>query len=241
MGTAEVKRRRFLWMAEVQGFPLSMPDSEAFPFGSGSSNLHSVNEHATDNDGPLLSRKEVAGCIVFGILVTIAGMVPLTAEAALATGVLALLMSLITLTDFRHFIIPDVLSLPAVPLGIVANVAVFHADDWVAGLNESVLGAILAAGTFYLLRALWFRMRGIEGLGLGDVKLAAVAGAWLGPGLLAPACLASALCGLAAALVMALLPGRRVAMSDELPFGSFIAPVILMFWGWRVLDGISFW
>ena len=39
----------------------------------------------------------------------------------LATGVLALLMALITLIDFRHFIIPDVLSLPAVPLGIIAT------------------------------------------------------------------------------------------------------------------------
>jgi len=228
-------------MAVEQSFPFSVADSAAFPFGSGSSNLQGVDDHATDNDGPLLSRKEIAGCVAFATLVTIAGMVVVTPIAALATGILALLMSLVTLTDLHHFIIPDVLSLPAVPLGIIANTAVFHGDDWVAGLNESVLGAILAAGTFYLLRALWFRMRGIEGLGLGDVKLAAVAGAWLGPGLLAPACLASALSGLVAALVMALLPGRRVAMSDELPFGSFIAPMIIVFWGWRVLDGNSLW
>lgn len=225
----------------VQGPPLWAADSAAFPFGSGSFNLQGVDEHATDDEGPLISRTEIAGCIAFATLVTIAGMVLLTPVAAFATGVLALLMSLITLTDFRHFIIPDVLSLPAVLLGIIANTAVFHGDDWFAGLNESVLGAILAAGTFYLLRAMWFRMRGIEGLGLGDVKLAAVAGAWLGPGLLAPACLASALSGLLAALVMALLPGRRVAMSDEIPFGSFIAPVVLVFWCWRVLEASSFW
>lgn len=225
----------------VQGPPLWAADSAAFPFGSGSFNLQGVDEHATDDEGPLISRTEIAGCIAFATLVTIAGMVLLTPVAAFATGVLALLMSLITLTDFRHFIIPDVLSLPAVPLGIIANTVVFHGDDWFAGLNESVLGAILAAGTFYLLRAMWFRMRGIEGLGLGDVKLAAVAGAWLGPSLLAPACLASALSGLLATLVMALLPRRRIAMSDEIPFGSFIAPVVLVFWCWRVLDASSLW
>jgi len=228
-------------MTEVQSFPLSAADSAAFPFGSGSSNLQGVDEQMTDDDGPLLSRKEIAGCLAFAALVTIAGMVLLTPTAALATGVLALLMSLVTLTDLRHFIIPDAVSWPAVPLGIIANTAVFHADDWAAGLNESLLGAILAGGTFYLLRALWYRMRGIEGLGLGDVKLAAVAGVWLGPGLLAPACLASALSGLAAALVIALLPGRRIGLGDHIPFGSFIAPVILLFWAWRVLQTVPSW
>ena len=71
--------------------------------------------------------------------------------------------------------------------------------------------------------------------------LAAVAGAWLGPALLPTACLASAVDGLAAAAVMALLPGRKVRLSDEIPFGSFIAPVILGFWIWRVFDLVPFW
>jgi leader peptidase (prepilin peptidase)/N-methyltransferase len=195
-----------------------------------------VDDQTTDDFEPLLGRMEIAGAAVFAVAATLAALVMLPLPAALATGVLALLMALITLTDLRHFIIPDVLSLPAVPLGVLANIAVFHADDWAAGLGESVIGAVLAAGTFYLLRAGYFRLRGAEGLGLGDVKLAAVAGAWLGPPLLAPACFVAALGGLVAVLVMAILPGRKISATDHIPFGSFIAPAILLFWVWRVIE-----
>lgn len=195
-----------------------------------------MDEHAQHDDGPLLGRTELAATVVFAVAITVACFLILSPLAAVATGVLALIMALITLIDARHFLIPDLLSLPAIPLGAIANIAVFHGDDWAAGLTESVLGAVLAGGSFYLLRALWFRLRKMEGLGLGDVKLAAAAGAWLGPGLLAPACLASALAGLVAVTVMALLPGRRLGMADQIPFGSFIAPVIVLVWLARTLD-----
>ena len=200
-----------------------------------------VSEEQHDTEEPLLSRPAVAGTAGFAIMVTIAAVFVVPPAAALATGVLALLMALITLTDLRHYIIPNIFSYPAVPAGILANIVVFHPDDWMAGLNESLIGAVLGAGTFYLLRAAWFRMRGIEGLGLGDVKLAAVAGAWLGPALLAPACLASALAGLLAAFGMMLIPGRRVSLNDQIPFGSFIAPVILLCWVWRLAEAVPFW
>lgn len=213
----------------------------AISFSAGLVQAAGVNDHADDDSAPLLSRTAIAGCGAFAAVATAVAFMLAPPAAAVATGVLALLMALITLTDLKHFIIPNVLSFPAVPLGVVANIAVFHAGDWTTGLTESVLGAVLAGGSFYLLRAMWFRLRGFEGLGLGDVKLAAVAGAWLGPALLAPACLVSALAGLAAVIVMALLPGRTVRMKDEIPFGSFIAPVILLFWVWRVLETVSFW
>lgn len=203
--------------------------------------MAAVDEQVPDDDTPLLSPMAIAGCASFAAAVTAAALALVPPAAAVATGVLALLMSLITLTDLRHFIIPNVLSFPAVPLGAVANVMVFHADDWMGGLMESSLGAVIAGGSFYLLRAFWFRLRGFEGLGLGDVKLAAVAGAWLGPALLAPACLAAALAGLGGVALMALRPGRRMDLRDEIPFGSFIAPVILGFWVWRILDAVSFW
>lgn len=237
MGGAGVKRRRFLWMALLQTFSPHPP----FPFRQSSSNLASVHDETTEDGTPLLGRGAIAGCIGFAVAVTAAALAVMPPLAALASGVLALLMALITLIDLRHFIIPDVLSFPAVPLGVLANILVFHPGDWMAGLTESVLGAVLAGGSFYLLRTLWFRLRGFEGLGLGDVKLAAVAGAWLGPELLAPACLAAALAGLAGVIVLALRPGRKLALSDEIPFGSFIAPVILGFWAWRVLTAGSFW
>lgn len=241
MRATGVKRRRFLWMEPVRRNVQTFSQDPAFPFRRSSSNLAAVSEDATEDDGPLLGRMAVAGCIGFAVAVGAAGLAVMEPLAALATGVLALMMALITLIDLRHFIIPDVLSFPAVPLGAMANIMVFHPGDWMAGLTESLLGAVIAGGSFYLLRALWFRLRGFEGLGLGDVKLAAVAGAWLSLALLAPACLAAALAGLAGVLVAALRPGRKLAMTDEIPFGSFIAPVILGFWVWRVLEAGSFW
>lgn len=207
----------------------------------GSFNLRGVDDHVTNDDAPLLSRTAIAGAVVFASVVATVIFTLAPPVAVVATFVLALIMALITLTDLKHFIIPNALSFPAVPLGIVANIAVFHADDWTAGLTESLLGAVLAGGSFYLLRAVWFRLRRYEGLGLGDVKLAAVAGAWLGPALLPMACLTAALAGLAAVVIMAILPGRRVAATDHIPFGSFIAPVVVLFWVLRLLEVVSFW
>lgn len=200
-----------------------------------------TEDDLTDEDQPLLGRVAVAAVAGFTVIVAIAAFAQLPPVAAVATIVLAALMAAITLIDLRHYIIPNVLSFPAVPLGILANIAVFHGDDWMAGLTESVLGAVLAAGSFYLLRAVWFRLRGFEGLGLGDVKLAAVAGTWLGPLLLPSACLVAALAGLAAVAVMAVLPGRRLTLHDQIPFGSFIAPVILLFWLIRLSEIVPFW
>ena len=211
------------------------------PFSADLVQAGEVDEHVTDDSQPLLGRGALVACVVFAVLVTGVGLALVPPMTALATGVLALLMSLITLIDLKHFIIPNVLSFPAVPLGVLANIMVFHPEEWSAGLTESLGGAVLAGGSFYLLRAAWLYLRGIDGLGMGDVKLAAVAGAWLGPALLAPACLAAALAGLGAVALMALRPGRKIAMSDEIPFGSFIAPVILGFWIWRVFDLVPFW
>jgi leader peptidase (prepilin peptidase)/N-methyltransferase len=109
------------------------------------------------------------------------------------TAYLFLTMALITLIDLRHFIIPDVLSLPAIAVGLLANIVLFPEGNRFAGLTHGLAGAVAGGGAFYLLRAVYFRLRGIEGLGLGDVKLAAVAGAWLGPAALPSACLLATL------------------------------------------------
>ena len=157
-------------------------------------------------------------------------------EAAAATAFLSFIMALITVTDVRHFIIPDVLSLPAIPAGIVANALVFHGADWSAGLTQSLSGALAGAGAFFFIRFVYQRARGMEGLGLGDVKLAAVAGAWLGPEPLAAACLVAALSALVAIALRTFVTGGELLHARSVvPFGAFIAPVILIFWIWRLL------
>ncbi len=186
-----------------------------------------------------------ASLIAAGLFTLAAGLLlwaRLPAAALAAALYLCFTMALITLIDARHFIIPDVISLPSIPLGFLANVVVFTPEDWSAGLTESATGAVLAGGAFYLLRAVYFRLREVEGLGLGDVKLAAVAGAWLGPEPLAMACLFAALGGLIAGLIkMAAARSGRLDAPAHLPFGSFIAPAILVFWLQKLWGIAPFW
>ena len=158
--------------------------------------------------------------------------------AALASAYLAFTMGLITISDLRYFTIPDVLSLPAIPAGIMVNALLWSGGGGASALQDSVLGACAGAGVFYLLRILYHRLRGIEGLGLGDVKLAGVAGAWLGLDLLAPTCLLASLGALMAVMLQAAFTrDRRGLRNAHVPFGSFIAPSIFIFWVVR-LSGI---
>ncbi len=176
-------------------------------------------------------------------LAVFAGLVSLVPPLPAAfTAYLFFTMALITLIDLRHFIIPDVLSLPAIAIGLLASSVLVPEGDRLAGLINGVAGAILGGGAFYLLRAVYFRFRGIEGLGLGDVKLAAVAGAWLGPAALAPACLLATLSAIAGVVLHGVLNGRRaIDARQPIPFGSFIAPAILILWIGQILDLGSFW
>ena len=179
---------------------------------------------------------------IFGLsLAVFAGLLLLVPPVTAAfSAYLFFAMTLITLVDLRHFIIPDVLSLPAIPVGLAANAMVLAEGDWLAGLSSGVSGALIGSCVFYLLRAAYFRLRDAEGLGLGDVKLAAVAGAWLGPAALAPACLVASLSAISAVLLHGAFSGRHALRAGRrVPFGSFIAPTILFFGMGQVLGPIA--
>jgi leader peptidase (prepilin peptidase)/N-methyltransferase len=172
-----------------------------------------------------------------------AGLLPVvSAWEAAFSGYLFFTMALITWIDRRHFIIPDMLSLPAIAIGLLASAIIAPYGDWSGAVTEGLAGAVIGGGTLLLVRATYFRLRGIEGLGLGDVKLAAAAGAWLGPAALAPACLVAALAGILGMLLQAAVSGREALTArSPVPFGSFIAPVIFAFWMIRILDDVSLW
>lgn len=96
----------------------------------------------------------------------------------------------ITFIDLDHFIIPDEISLPGILLALLLRPIVFDVP-WYSGL----LGAAVGAGALWSIRALFFLLRGVEGLGLGDVKLIAMIGGFLGPIALLPAILIASLSG----------------------------------------------
>ncbi|MEA2882375.1 MAG: leader peptidase (prepilin peptidase) / N-methyltransferase [Bradyrhizobium sp.] len=144
-------------------------------------------------------------------------------------ALLAALMVAVAAEDFRRYIIPNELTGLAVALGLLRAGMVGPDADWTA-----VLQATLRAGAITLpLLALmtgYRRWRGRDGLGLGDVKLAAVAGVWLGLATIVAAIELAALSALAAYFLNSRLRKRPLKATAFLPFGLFLAPAIWIGW-----------
>jgi leader peptidase (prepilin peptidase)/N-methyltransferase len=142
---------------------------------------------------------------------------------------LALLMVAIAAIDARRFIIPDELSAAALVLGLVH--AALQADDSVAAaLGIAALRGAALGLAFWGLRLLYRRLRGQEGLGLGDVKLACVAGVWLDWPAIPVAIEIAALSALTVCAVRYFREGRSLRATTKLPFGLFFAPAIWLAW-----------
>jgi leader peptidase (prepilin peptidase) / N-methyltransferase len=130
--------------------------------------------------------------------------------------------------DARVFVIPDKLVLGALALGLL-DISVAQAGPTVANIGICVLRALLLAGLFLGFRLLYRWIRGYDGLGLGDVKLAAVAGLWLDWTSAAIAVDIAALSALAFVLI-GIVRGHKVSRKTRVPFGLFFAPAIWLSW-----------
>ncbi|WP_454918090.1 prepilin peptidase [Xanthobacter sediminis] len=150
------------------------------------------------------------------------GVLPLSALAAAAFVPVVVAIAVI---DGRHFIIPDTLNGAGLVLGLV------HAAGGAAGGVPQALvrGAVLALA-FLALRVGYRALRGREGLGLGDVKLAGVAGVWLDEAAILVAVEVAAVSALVAIGARQLVDGRRARRDARLPFGLFLAPAIWIAW-----------
>ena len=138
----------------------------------------------------------------------------------IAAGVLlAALLGWASWIDAREMILPDWLTLPLIPLG--------WALAWLEQppLAERLIGSAAGFLSFALIAWLYRRLRGRDGLGLGDAKLLAGAGAWAGWQALPSVVLIGSVAALAWVLA------RRPDPNRPLPFGPFLA---LGFWlVWR--------
>jgi leader peptidase (prepilin peptidase)/N-methyltransferase len=136
---------------------------------------------------------------------------------------LCLLGGVLALIDIRHGIIPDWLNLAIAGLGL-ARMAV--AGGLAAVVEAACQGAAIGL-IFWLLRRLYFTLRKIQGLGLGDVKFLAAAGIWTGIAAIPLLLLIAALTALAAAGLMQ-WAGRDMTRRTSLPFGPFLAIGLLL-------------
>ena len=81
----------------------------------------------------------------------------------------------ITYIDLDHQIIPDIISLPGIPIGLVAAFFV----DFVS-LKDAAIGALMGGGILFLVAWGYYFFTGKEGMGGGDIKLLAMIGAFTG-------------------------------------------------------------
>lgn len=122
--------------------------------------------------------------------------------------------------DWRSMRLPDALTLPLLLAGLLATWL-----DRPGDLPAHLLGALAGFAAFALVGWLYHRLRGQEGLGLGDAKLLAAGGAWLGWEALPVTVLVATMLALALALVQR-LAGRAVTRETALPFGPMLALAI---------------
>jgi len=149
-------------------------------------------------------------------------------EGALG-GALGLSMLAIAWADARRYVVPNALSGGASVLGVI-HAFVQSPDSGFEAALMAFSRAAFAAGLFYLVRIAYRRFRGRDGLGLGDVKLAAAAGAWLSLPMLPIAIEIAAVTALAAYVFRQRKRARVLRAAGRIPFGAFFAPAIWLGW-----------
>lgn len=136
---------------------------------------------------------------------------------------LGLACLLLAWIDFRQGIIPDWLNLAIAALGAMHAAAL----GGLAFLAEASLEALIIGGAVWLLRRLYFMLRGVQGLGLGDVKLLAASALWVGAAGIPMQLLVSSVTALLAAAGLQ-LGGQAMTRQTALPFGPFLALGLLV-------------
>jgi len=95
------------------------------------------------------------------------------------------------------------------------------------GAMDAIAGGVIGGALALILRSLYFKVKAIHGLGLGDVKLIAASGCWTGTAGLMPMLFVASIVALSYCGVQA-LAGRRVTSTTRLPFGPFLCSGLLL-------------
>ena len=131
----------------------------------------------------------------------------------------------ITFIDLRHRIIPNVISLPGIPIGFAVSLILFGFSIETA--LHSLYGILAGGGSLFMVSWVYEKLRKQEGIGMGDVKLAAMLGAFFGWKGVFLILFLSSLFGSVVGLSLMLLLRKR--FQDAIPFGPFIAAGALLY------------
>jgi leader peptidase (prepilin peptidase) / N-methyltransferase len=174
----------------------------------------------------------IGGSVAIGLV----SVVSLPGPVAVASIVLGILMVAGADVDARTYLLPNVITLGAAVGGVISAWFLAELNPWLAVL-DAALRAISAAGLLALLRWGYGCIRQREGLGLGDVKLAAAVGAWR-PLEVMPLCFGLATSGAMVTILSAHLHGNRISGTMKIPFGAFLCPALwFVFYASRLATG----
>ena len=177
---------------------------------------------------PWLADQTLAAWGAAGLCAFFASVAAAPGFSGLLGAGLAAVMIAIAAIDARQFVIPDKLVLAGLALGLL-EISFAQVGPIIVNIGSSALRALLLAALFLGFRLLYRTIRGYDGLGLGDVKLAAVAGLWLDWMSAAIAVDIAALSALAFVLIAA-ARRQRITRKTKVPFGLFFAPAIWLSW-----------
>jgi leader peptidase (prepilin peptidase) / N-methyltransferase len=145
-----------------------------------------------------------AGCWYYGVSLLL-----------VARLVFACAMIVLCVIDLQHRILPNVITLPGIVVGFLFSLVL--PPGWLA----SLIGIAVGGGLLLLVSEVYLRVRGEEGLGMGDVKMLAMIGAFLGWKLTLLTLVLSSLVGSLVGLGM--IAARKGGLKYALPFGTFLA------------------
>ncbi len=170
---------------------------------------------------------------------------------------LAFAAAMVTLIfiDAEHMILPNAITYPGIIFAIITRIFVpylagpAHFDDlpqllsafptlpvWLVSTIGAAIGALAGGGSLWLMGFMWEKLRGVEAMGFGDVKMMLMVGAFVGWRLTILTILLGALTGsIAGIVVMYRRGGRNLQMM--LPFGIFlgIGSIVSLLFGARII------
>jgi leader peptidase (prepilin peptidase)/N-methyltransferase len=171
---------------------------------------------------------------------------------ALKWATFSAMLVVLTITDLRERILPDVVNFFGVGAGLLFSFFTKSADGtamWLAkrwfdfpppqpvlSFADAILGAAVGSGLLWVVAEGYFRLRGREGMGLGDVKMMAAVGVFLGLKRTLMTVLAGSLLGSVIGIVLISLSKKD--RNYELPFGTFLGAgaLLVLFFGTPALQ-----
>jgi leader peptidase (prepilin peptidase)/N-methyltransferase len=173
-------------------------------------------------------------------------------DEALKWAVFSAIMIVLVFTDLRERVLPDVVNYTGLGLGLALSLFTKPFDGtaaWLANrmfdfpppapvlsFADGLIGAAIGSSLLWLVSEAYFRLRGREGMGLGDVKMMLMAGAFLGAKRTLLTIFTGSVLGSVLGLIFILV--RRKDSEYELPFGTFLgmAAVLVVFFGTPVIN-----